>query len=180
METHAERTARVRAAYTEARERLAARLRDASDADVHRTPEGGGWSAAQIGWHVAAVDASFAAVLSGELPAARPLADGETARSWAEIAAAIPQKIEAGRRVQPPDGVRRDDVLTSLADSARQLDAALAALPEARASGYTITHPVIGAVPLGCIGDWATAHVIRHNAQAKRVLAAARAPSGSL
>jgi hypothetical protein len=171
MESHTDRIARTRAAYKEARERFAARLRDAPEADVHRAPAAGGWSAAQIGWHVAAVDASFAAVLAVDSTLAKPLAEGEAPRTWTEIVAGIPQKLEAGRRVQPPAVVTRDEVLALLADSARKLDAALAALPEERAARFAITHPVIGAVALGLIGDWATAHVIRHNAQAKRVLA---------
>jgi uncharacterized damage-inducible protein DinB len=171
MDDYTERISRTRAAYKEARDRFAARLRDASDADVHRAPARGGWSAAQIGWHVAAVDTAFAAVLSGASPAAKPLDDGVTVRTWAEIVAAIPEKLEAGARVQPPDTVRRDDVLASLAESAQKLDAALAALAEARAARFAITHPVVGTVALGHIGDWATAHTIRHNAQAKRVLA---------
>jgi len=170
MESHADKTARTRVAYKEARERFEARLRAAPEADVHRTPAGGGWSAAQIGWHVAAVDAAFAAVLSGDVPAAKPLPDGETGRTWEQIVAAMPPKIEAGKRVQPPADVRRDDVLASLAESARSLDAALAALPEARAAGFAITHPALGTVALGQVGEWAVAHTIRHNAQAKRVL----------
>jgi uncharacterized damage-inducible protein DinB len=173
METHAEKIVRVRQAYREARGRFVKRLREASDADVHRAPAGGGWSAAQIGWHVAAVDATFAALLSGASPAAKPLAEGAAVRSWSEIVMAIPDRLEAGTRVQPPDVVRRDEVLTSLAESENALDAALAALPEDRAGGFAVTHPVIGTVALGQIGEWATAHVIRHNAQAKRVLAGA-------
>ena len=171
METHADKTARVRQAYREAHARFVTRLRDAADDDVHRAPAGGGWSAAQIGWHVAAVDASFAAVLSGAVPAAKPLPEGTAVRMWSDIVAGIPAKLEAGKRVQPPEVVRRDEVLASLAESQQALDAALAALPGDRAAGFAITHPVIGTVALGQIGEWATAHVIRHNAQAKRVLA---------
>ncbi len=175
MESHAEKTQRVRQAYREAHDRFVKRLREAGAADVHRTPTAGGWSAAQIGWHVAAVDASFAALVSGESPAAKPLPEGTTVRPWAEIVAAIPGKLEAGRRVQPPPDVRRDEVLRLLAESSAKLDAALAALPQERASSLAVTHPVIGTVALGQIGEWATAHVIRHNAQAKRVLAEAAA-----
>jgi uncharacterized damage-inducible protein DinB len=165
-----QKMAAIRQAYREAHQRFVTRLRDASDADVHRVPTDGGWSAAQIGWHVAAVDASFAAVLSGDVPAAKPLAAGTVVRGWQEIVAGIPDKLEAGKRVQPPADVRRDDVLRALAESAAKLDAALAALPQERGHGYAITHPVIGTVALSQIGEWATAHVIRHNAQAKRVL----------
>jgi hypothetical protein len=168
-ETHAEGIARQRTAYREAHTRFMTRLRDASEDAVHRAPAGGGWSAAQIGWHVAAVDASFAGLVSGAIPA-QPLPDGVDGRPWSEIVAGIPDRIEAGKRVQPPPGITRDAALAALAASADHLDAALAGLDAARGSRYAITHPVVGVVALAQIGDWATAHVIRHNAQAKRVL----------
>ena len=175
METHQDRVARTRAAYKEARDRFVARLRGAPDDDVHRAPADGGWSAAQIGWHVAAVDASFAAVLSGDSAAAKPIDPGAGVRTWSEILSTIPDRIDAGPRVTPPAGVRRDEVLASLEQSARKFDAALASLPETRATAFAITHPVLGAVPLAAVGDWAVAHVARHNAQAKRVLASVAA-----
>jgi uncharacterized damage-inducible protein DinB len=169
MESHSERIERVRQAYREAHARFVARLRGASDEAVHRVPTDGGWSAAQIGWHVAAVDASFAAVLTGEVPAAKPLVEGAAVRSWADVAAAIPDKLEAGKRVQPPADVRRDEVLRLLDESSARLDAALAGLSETRGATYAITHPVVGTVVLAQIGEWATAHVLRHDAQAGRL-----------
>ena len=172
MESHNERIARVRAAYREAHARFVRRLTDAPADAVARAPAGGGWSAAQIGWHVAAVDASFAGLLSGENPAVKPLPDGAVEKPWAEIVMGIPEKLEAGKRVQPPAEVHRDEVLAALAESSAKLDAALASLDPGRAAGYAITHPAIGMVTLGQFGDWATAHTIRHNAQAKRVLGA--------
>ena len=162
VETHSERIARTRASYRAAHDRLVKRLTDA--------PAEGGWSAAQIGWHVAAVDASFAGLVSGENPGAKPLPEGVSEKPWSEILLAIPGKIEAGKRVQPPAEVRRDEVLAALAASAAKLDAALAGLDPERGSRYAITHPAIGTITLGQFGDWATAHTIRHNAQAKRVL----------
>ena len=171
-ETHEQRIERMRAAYREAHERFMKRLREAAPEAVERVPEGGGWSAAQIGWHVAAVDAQFAGLVSGERPGAQPLGEGVNERPWAEVVAGIPAKIEAGKRVQPPPDVRRDDVLAALADSAAKLDAALAGLDSGRGASHAITHPVVGTVTLRQIGEWATAHVIRHNAQAKRVLGA--------
>ena len=160
----------MRAAYREAHERFVKRLTDAPADAVERVPADGGWSAAQIGWHVAAVDASFAGLVSGERPGAQPLPDGASEKPWSEIVRGIPEKLEAGKRVQPPAEVRRDEVLTALAESAATLDAALAGLDPGRGSRYAITHPAIGTITLGQFGDWATAHVIRHNAQAKRVL----------
>jgi uncharacterized damage-inducible protein DinB len=169
VESHGERIERVRAAYREAHARLVTRLTDAPADAVERVPAGE-WSAAQIGWHVAAVDTSFAALVSGENPGAKPLADGVSETPWAEIVQNIPGKIEAGKRVQPPAEVRRDEALAALAAASAKLDAALAGLDAERGSRYAITHPAIGTITLGQFGDWATAHTIRHNAQAKRIL----------
>ncbi|MES1211071.1 MAG: hypothetical protein ABUL63_01925, partial [Acidobacteriota bacterium] len=88
-----------------------------------------------------------------------------------DIVKEMPGRIEAGKRVQPPADVRRDEALTLLAGGADKLDAALAGLDAERAR-LAITHPALGAITLGQFGDWATAHTIRHNAQAKRVLGA--------
>src|SRR5580765_4551926 len=123
-ETHTERIERMRKAYREAHERFVKRLTDAPADAVERAPADGGWSAAQIGWHVAAVDTSFAALMSGENPAARPLPDGVAERPWTDIVQAMPEKIEAGKRVQPPAGVRRDEALALLAEASAKLDAA--------------------------------------------------------
>jgi uncharacterized damage-inducible protein DinB len=169
-ESHSERIARTRQSYREAHDRFVKRLSEAPADAAERAPAEGGWSAAQIGWHVAAVDASFAALVSGEHPGAKPLPEGTAEKPWSEILTAIPSKIEAGRRVQPPAEVRRDDALAALAAAAAKLDAALAGLDAERGSRYAITHPAIGTITLGQFGDWATAHTIRHNAQAKRVL----------
>ena len=170
METHADLMARTRRSYREAHDRLVARLREADEDAVHRTPPDGGWSAAQIGWHVAAVDGQFADLVSGARPGAQPLAGGLAEKPWADLVSGMPQKIEAGKRVQPPADARRDAVLDLLAASAARLDAALAALDEARGASYAVTHPAIGTITLRQFGEWATAHTIRHNAQAKRVL----------
>jgi DinB superfamily len=169
-ESHSDRMTRVRQAYREAHARFVKRLTDAPADAVERAPDDGGWSAAQIGWHVAAVDASFGGLVSGEQPGATPLPEGVWETPWSEIVRGIPGKLNAGKRVQPPAGVRRGEVLTKLADAAAKLDAALAGLDESRGAGQAITHPVVGTVTLRQIGEWATAHTIRHNAQAKRVL----------
>jgi uncharacterized damage-inducible protein DinB len=168
-ETHAERIERMRKSYCEAHARFVTRLRNAPGDLVGRTPRDGGWSAAQIGWHVAAVDGIFADLVSGARPS-QPLPVGFHERAWTEIVAGIPQKLEASRGSHPPAQVTREETLTALAASAQKLDAALKGLAEERASRFGVTHKVIGTVTLGQVGDWATAHTIRHNAQAKRVL----------
>lgn len=171
METHAALIERSRQSYRDAHARLVKRLRDAPDDLVHRVPAGGGWSAVQIGWHVAAVDGQFADLVSGANPGARPLAADAAETPWTKMLAGIPERIEAGKRVQPPPDARRDAVLDMLDQSAAKLDAALAALEEERGATFAVTHPAIGTITLRQFGEWATAHIIRHNAQAKRVLA---------
>jgi uncharacterized damage-inducible protein DinB len=170
MTTHTERIAHTRQAFREAHARFVKRLTEAPAADLERAPEGGGWSAAQIGWHVAAVNTAFAGLISGEVPGAKELPEGATAKPWSQIAGEIPEKLEAGKRVQPPPAVARAEVLQALSTAEAKMDAALASLQEHRGARYAITHPVFGTVAIGDIGDWAVAHTIRHNAQAKRVL----------
>lgn len=168
-ETHAQRIERMRRSYREAHDRLVARLRNAPGDLVERTPADGGWSAARIGWHVATVDRMFAELVSGARPS-QPLPDGFRERIWTEVVAGIPQKLEASGSSLPPPDVTRDEALTALAASAQKLDAALEGLAEDRGSRFGVTHRSVGTVSLTQIGDWATAHTIRHNAQAKRVL----------
>jgi uncharacterized damage-inducible protein DinB len=169
-EAHHDQITRMRDAYREAHTRFVKRLTDAPAEAVERAPADGSWSAAQIAWHVAAVDTSFAGLVSGDQPGAKPLPDGVSEKPWSEIVKGMPQKLEAGKRVQPPAAVARAEALRALADAAAKLDAALAGLDESRGTSQAITHPVVGTVTLRQIGEWATAHTIRHNAQAKRVL----------
>lgn len=159
----------MRKAYREAHDRFVARLRDAPEDLAARIPQDGGWSAVQIGWHVAVVDSTFADLISGARPSLLLPKDFQE-RPWPELAAALPQRLEASRAVMPPAEVRRDDVMAALETAASKLDAALEGLAEDRGSRFGVTHKVVGTVTLGQIGDWATAHTIRHNAQAKRVL----------
>jgi uncharacterized damage-inducible protein DinB len=171
METHTDRMERLRRAYDEAHRRFVARLEGASAEAAESTPADGGWSAAQIGWHVAAVDAAFADLIAGARPS-QTLPEDFRERTWPEIAASMPRRLEASRAVTPPSAVRRDEVLQALAASAGRLHAAFGSLTPDRGSRYGVSHPVVGTVTLYQIGEWATAHTIRHNAQAKRILGA--------
>lgn len=168
-ETHAERIERMRQACREAHARLTARLRSVPPETAERAPAGGGWSAAQIAWHVAAVDRSFAAIASGRREVPR-LPEGFVERGWRDIAAEIPEKLQAPDRAMPPPDVTIADALQSLAAAATELDTALAGLDAERGATHGITHPAVGTISINQIGEWAAAHVARHNAQAKKVL----------
>jgi hypothetical protein len=169
---HYARVRQMRQAFAEANERLVARLRACDDASAERVPEGG-WSAAQIGWHVAHVTTTFAGLLSGELPGPQPLPQGFQPRAWSDVVAAIPQQLQARGAVVPPRVVRRVDALKELEASGVRMAHAFDVLTPERGSRYGITHPAVGTISLYQVGEWATAHVIRHNKQAKTVLAEA-------
>jgi hypothetical protein len=53
--------------------------------------------------------------------------------------------------------------------SAARLGRALTALSEERGR-YCITNRIVGTITVVQMGDWAIAHMIRHNQQAKRTL----------
>lgn len=152
--------------------RFQSRLAAASAADAERPREDGGWSAAQIAWHVAAVNRSFAAILDGSFPVAKPAPDGFTERDWVAIGGGVPEKAQAPSRVQPGAGVTRDEAVRLLSASRDALIAAVRALDPARAV-LTIDAPLVGCISLYQVGEWAAVHVIRHNKQMKRLIAGA-------
>jgi uncharacterized damage-inducible protein DinB len=167
--SHADRVANLRQSYATAHGRFVDRLQRVSVEAAERAPSGGGWSAAQIGWHVAAVDAAFADLISG-VRATQPLPDDFRERAWTDVVAEIPSSLQASSAVTPPAGVRRADVLPALEASAQKIDAALEGLTVDRGSRFGLTHRIVGTISLYQVGEWAIAHTIRHNAQAKRVL----------
>jgi hypothetical protein len=166
---HAVRLAQLRESFAEANQRLLVRLRDASDEAAER-PAGGGWSASQIGWHVAAVTRRFAGLISGDVPAARPLDAGFRERAWTDVVASIPDRLQAPAAAVPPESVRREDAIRAVEEAGRQMALALETLTADRGNRMGITHPIVGVISVYQIGEWATAHVARHNRQAKRAL----------
>jgi hypothetical protein len=148
-----------------------ARLRAADDQAAARAPEGGGWSAAQIGWHVARVTTRFAGVMSGDAPGAQALGEGFAERPWASIVAGIPGRLQAPHAFQPPPGVTRMEAIAALEASGMAMARALDAVTPDRGAALGITSPIVGGpINLYQVGEWATAHVIRHNKQAKQTL----------
>jgi hypothetical protein len=166
---HSDRISRLSASFEEANSRLIARLRSAAAGRAEQVPADG-WSAAQIGWHVAAVTTRFAGMISGEIDVAQPLPADFTARGWDEITGSIPERAEAPAAVSPPAGVDCATAVAALEASGEAMVRALASLSEERGSRMGITHRVVGAITVFQIGEWAVSHVARHNRQAKRVL----------
>lgn len=171
LAAHRARVGHLRESFAEANERLVARLRNSDDDAARHVPEGGGWSGAQVGWHVAKVTTRFAGLMSGELPGAQPLAAGFVERPWSEIAAQVADRLEAPASVQPPPGVSRMEAVAALEASGMKMAHALDTVTPERGAGLGITSPIVGgAINLYQVAEWATAHVIRHNKQTKQVL----------
>jgi len=166
---HMARVRQLREAFAAANERLVARLRGASDEAAER-PVAEAWSAAQIGWHVATVSTRFAAMIAGDIAGPQPLPDSFQERSWQEIAGSIPDRLRAPSAVHPPPVVKRTDAVAALEASATKMARAFDALTSDRGSRMGITSPVVGTITVYQLAEWATAHIARHNKQAKRVL----------
>lgn len=162
----------MREEFASANERLVKRLRAADDGAAERAPEGGGWSAAQIGWHVALVNTRFAALIAGDVPAAKPLPDDFVEKAWPAIAAEMPAKLQAPAAAVPPPVVHKKDAVAALEASGVKMARAFDTLTPERGAKIGITNALVGTINLYQVGEWAAAHVARHNAQAKRVLGA--------
>src|SRR6185295_2631379 len=110
---HLDRVRHLRESFVEANERLVTRLRRAVDEAAERVPEKG-WSAAQIGWHVAAVTTRFAGLISGDVAGAQPLPVDFAPRAWEAVAGSIPARLQAPAAFEPPRVVKRADAIAAL------------------------------------------------------------------
>jgi hypothetical protein len=163
------RVRHLREAFASANERLVARLRGATDEAAERhVPHG--WSAAQIGWHVASVSTRFAALIAGDAAGVQPLPEAFAERPWADIAASMPDRIQASPASHPPPAVRRADAIAALEASGTKMARAFDTLTMERGGQMGITHSLVGTISVYQLGEWATAHIARHNKQAKGVL----------
>jgi hypothetical protein len=169
---HDERIAELTTAFTESMARFRARLDAAAPEALAAKPADGGWSPAEVAWHVGAINTAFAGLIDGSLPNARPAVEGFVETPWQDIAARVPAKLDAPERFHPPAGVSPDEALQRLRESESRLVTALRGLSAERAVGYTVKSSVGTPVNLYQVGNWAAAHVARHNAQVKRALGA--------
>ena len=168
---HSERIARLTREFTAALDRLIARLETADRASAERPPADGRWSAAQIGWHVASVNTALAALIVGAVTrGVAPAPPGFVEQPWSEIAARVPPRTNAPEGFHPPAAVTVQDAIARLRSSGDLLSRALVGLTAERGSGFIVTSPIVGTISMNQVGEWATAHIIRHNAQAKALL----------
>ena len=128
-----------------------------------------GWTPAQIAVHVAMVNDNLAGVIDGSIPGAAAAPDGFEERVWSDVVSQVPPRNDAPPRYHPPAVVAAADAVMHFRESAARLSQALAGLSPERAR-LCIKNRAVGMITLYQAGDFAIAHMIRHNQQAKRVL----------
>jgi uncharacterized tellurite resistance protein B-like protein len=161
--SHADRIAAAGTTFKRAHEAFIADF--TAIADPERAPQGGGWTAAQIAWHLADTNLHVAALLAGRAPGVNEM------RGFVEDPAAfkkIPERVPTPiPDVQPPANVTRADAVRRLAASEAPTASAIAALTEERARNFTVDFP-FGTLNLYQVAEWVGAHVTRHRAQLAR------------
>ncbi|HVE53751.1 MAG TPA: DinB family protein [Ramlibacter sp.] len=172
MTDHAGRIRAAAAAFKAANHTLIADLDALDEGTAMRPPAAGGWSAAQIGWHVAETSRLLAAMLAGELPGPR-LAPGFV--EDAEVFSRVPARVESRMpEIQPPGSTTRQEAITRLRASEAPTVLAIESLTPERAGGYTFKMP-FGILNLYQCAEFIGAHAGRHRGQVQRCLAAREA-----
>lgn len=168
--SHTDRIVELSTAFTESMDRFLKRVESAGSEALMLKPSEGGWSAAEISWHVGAINNAFAGLIDGSVPNARPAPEGFVETPWTEIAMRVPVKLEAPPRFHPPADLTAENALDMLRLSKDKMLQALKELTEERALGFTVKSSVGTPVNLYQVGTWAAAHVARHNAQVKKLI----------
>jgi len=164
--THDARIQDLLTRLQETTDRFTMRLENAG-ARAEQAPAG--WTPAQIAVHVAMVNDNLAGVIDGSVPGAAPPPDGFEERVWSDVVRQVPPRNDAPPRYHPPAVVTAGDALTHFRESTARLSRALGGLSPERAR-LCITNRAVGTITLYQAGDFAIAHMIRHNQQAKRLL----------
>jgi hypothetical protein len=161
-----DRAATILARFNAAHTDLMWKLRDCAFEAAEHFPEGDGWSAAQIGWHVAMTNDFIAAVLTGEKPVAQP-----TPADFRETfdATRIPAKLKTSPSLEPPPVIGIDAAIERLRTSGHHMSKAIASLTIERGLHYCVSMP-FGTLSLFELADFSAAHVTRHAAQVQKTV----------
>jgi hypothetical protein len=162
---HQERIAAQQAAFNAAMKQFEETVSRLDEGAATQAPAGGGWTAAQIAWHVGQTNELLAGVLSGQVPMAAPAPEGFAENP--NVFAGVPDKVKTFPQLEPPAGTSRADGLAKLNASAQPYLQSLQALSAERAGGYCVDFP-FGKLSLYQIADFAAAHVGRHQQQVQR------------
>lgn len=146
-------------------------LQGLSDDGARSVPQGGGWSPAQVGLHVAMTNELFAGILTGGIPMSKPAPAGFVEDP--EVFSKAPSKIKTPDPLEPPaSGVTRTDAIARLRSAQSTAVSAVKTLAPDRASGNVIELPM-GVITLYQAAEFLGPHTSRYIAQIQRCLAGA-------
>jgi uncharacterized damage-inducible protein DinB len=157
-------------AFTEAVKNFADAVERLDEGAATRTPQQGGWSVAQIAWHVGTTNDMLAGVITGDVPMATPAAPEFTENPG--VFDGLPAKIQTFPQLEPPAAVTRAEGLAKLRDSQPRMISALQGLSAERAAGYCVSFK-FGTLSMYQLADFVNGHVVRHLAQVQRATAEA-------
>lgn len=166
--SHQEQIREKCGAFTAALNSLAQAVERLDEDAASRVPAGGGWTAAQIAWHVGTTNELFAGIITGEVPMAAPVAPDFAENP--DVFGGIPEKIQTFPQLEPPSAVTRSDALAKLRGSAPPVLNALNGLTAERAAGYCVTF-AFGTLSMYQLADFVNGHLMRHLTQVQRATA---------
>jgi uncharacterized damage-inducible protein DinB len=146
-----------------------ARLRESlerlSDEAATKSSPDGGWSPAQIVYHVAITNEGFFhPAFDGSAPFLAKAPDGFSETFSFDT---IPGKLKTFPQLEPP-AVAKAEAIEKLNRTATALAAAMRALPAERV-GHCATLP-FGTLSMQQMAEFAAGHVLRHQAQLERAI----------
>jgi len=147
---------------------MIAALERLNDAAAMHTPAGGGWTAAQIGYHVATTNDFLGGILTGAIPKA--VAPPAGFQENPNVFSQLPTKVTTFAALEPPANVTRAQAISKLRESTAQTVKAIEGLNAERASGQVVEFP-FGKISLYQLAEFIGGHVVRHHAQFQRATA---------
>jgi hypothetical protein len=112
MAMHHDRVRAIDAAFRDANDQLIASLQQLDDRTAAQRPAAGGWSAAQIGCHVALTNGFLSTVMGGgvaEMDVPKPDGFQETLATLQ-----LPDKVQTFPALEPPGAASKADALAKL------------------------------------------------------------------
>lgn len=163
MTGHKERIAGIVADLEQVQAECSALLKTADDAAATRAPAGGGWNAAQVGYHVGVANARLAESTLKRTEDAPP--DFVEER---DVLDKVPQKIQTFEALQPPSEINKGAAIEKLDAGFKTVIEAFRKMPEDR--GKQIIKFPFGTLSGYQLGEFVVLHARRHLEQMRRAL----------
>ena len=170
MAAHDDRIRAIRTNFDQALDRLMAHLDALDDRTAAKQPADG-WSAAQIGWHVALTNDFLSSVMGGGVPnMIVPKPEGFVEQM---ATTPFPDRVKTFPALEPPVGASRAEASARLRASGEAFSRALASASPERCATTCVQMPFGAVFSLYELGEFTGSHIERHIGQFDRTLAMA-------